>query len=83
MITVVMEQATLAICVREAQHGQVVVTRNGVPVALVVGIEGLDEEQVQYGSSDEFWLMIAERRRQKTVGRAELEAAAPRADPAT
>jgi len=81
MITVGMEQATLDACVREAQHEQVVVTRNGVPVALVVGIAGLDEEQVQRGSSDEFWLMIAERRRQKTIGRTELEADAPRADP--
>jgi len=71
--TVVLEQATLDACVREAQGDRVVVTRNGVPVALVVGVEGLDEEQVQLGSSDEFWQMIVERRRQKTLSRAELE----------
>lgn len=73
MKTVVLEQATLDACVREAQGDRVVVTRNGVPVALVVGVEGLDEEQVQLGSSDEFWQMIVERRRQKTLSRAELE----------
>jgi antitoxin (DNA-binding transcriptional repressor) of toxin-antitoxin stability system len=71
--TVGMEQTTLDTCVRDAQREQVVVTRDGVPVALVVGIEGLDEEQVNLGSSDAFWTMIAERRRQKTLSRAELE----------
>ncbi len=73
MKTVVLEQATLDTCVREAQSERVVVTRNGVPVALVVGVEGLDEEQVQLGSSDDFWQMMVERRRQKTLSRAELE----------
>ena len=73
MKTVGMEQATLDACVREAQGDRVVVTRNGVPVALVVGVEGLDEEQVQLASDDEFWRMIVERRRQKTLSRADLE----------
>lgn len=49
------------------------VTRNGQPVALVVGLEGLDEEQVQLGSSDEFWRLIADRRAQPTLARVELE----------
>jgi antitoxin (DNA-binding transcriptional repressor) of toxin-antitoxin stability system len=71
--TVSVEQATLDACIREAQHERVVVTREGVPVALVVGVEGLDEEQVDLGSSDEFWRLIGERRRQKTVSREELE----------
>ena len=73
MKTVLLEQATLDACVREAQGDRVVVTRNGVPVALVVGVEGLDEEQVQLASSDDFWRMIGERRRQKTLSRADLE----------
>ena len=73
MKTVGLEQTTLDTCVRDAQREQVVVTRNGVPVALVVGVEGLDEEQVNLGSSDAFWTLIAERRRQKTLSRAELE----------
>jgi hypothetical protein len=48
-------------------------TRKGKPVALVVGVEGMDEEQVQLGSSDKFWTLIEKRRRQRTIGRAELE----------
>ena len=77
MIKVGLEQATLEACVVEAQHDRVIVTRNGVPVALVVGVEGLDAEQVLLGSSDPFWRMIAERRSQATMDRAELEASLP------
>jgi antitoxin (DNA-binding transcriptional repressor) of toxin-antitoxin stability system len=49
------------------------VTRKGKPVALVVGVEGLDNEQLQLGSSKKFWKLIEERRRQKTFSRRELE----------
>jgi antitoxin (DNA-binding transcriptional repressor) of toxin-antitoxin stability system len=51
----------------------VVVTRKGKPVALVLGVEGMDEEQIQLGSSGKFWKLIEERRRQKTISRKELE----------
>jgi hypothetical protein len=34
----------------------------------------LDEEQLQLGSSDRFWTLMRERRGQKTISRAELEA---------
>jgi antitoxin (DNA-binding transcriptional repressor) of toxin-antitoxin stability system len=71
--TIGVENATLDACVRDAQRERVVVTRDGVPVALVVGVEGLDEEQVELGASDEFWTLMAERRREKAVSRADLE----------
>jgi len=80
MKTLAAEQTTLDACVREAQRERLVVTRNGVPVALVVGVEGLDEEQVQLASSDEFWTLIGERRRQKTLSRAEVERKSSAAD---
>jgi len=73
MKTIGLEQATLDACVSEAQNERVVITRNGKPVALIVGIEGLDTEQLQLGSSDKFWRLITERRKQKTVSRAVLE----------
>lgn len=73
MKTVGVEQATLDVCVRDAQHDRVLVTREGQPVALIVGIEGMDAEQVELGSNDEFWKMISERRKQKTISRSELE----------
>jgi hypothetical protein len=39
----------------------------------MVGVEGMDEEQLQLGSGDKFWTLIEKRRRQKTIGRADLE----------
>jgi antitoxin (DNA-binding transcriptional repressor) of toxin-antitoxin stability system len=73
MKTIGLEQATLDACINDAQHERVVVTRNGKPVALIIGIEGLDEEQLQLGGSDKFWALITERRTDKTLSRAELE----------
>lgn len=73
MKTVRIEEATLDSCVEDAQHERVVLTRDGSPVALIVGLAGLDEEQVELGSSATFWEMIAERRTQKTISRADLE----------
>ncbi|MDI6782382.1 MAG: hypothetical protein QME49_09825 [bacterium] len=68
-----LEQATLNTCINESQHERLVVTSNGKPVALIVGIEGMDEEQLQLGSSDKFWTLITKRRMQKTISRAKLE----------
>lgn len=73
MKTLGMEQATLDVCVREAQGDRVLVTRDGRPVALVVGLAGMDDEQLQLGASNEFWQLITARRKQRTVTRAELE----------
>ena len=73
MKTVVLEQTNLDVCVNEAQRERVVITRNGKPVALIVGVEGMDAEQLQLGSSDKFWRLIEQRRKQKTISRAELE----------
>ncbi|MBU1318350.1 MAG: type II toxin-antitoxin system prevent-host-death family antitoxin [candidate division Zixibacteria bacterium] len=68
-----LEQSTLDTCVNEAQRERVVITSNGKPIALIVGIEGMDEEQLQLGSSDKFWAFITKRRTQKTISRAKLE----------
>ena len=73
MKVVNLEQTNLDTCVNDAQRERVVITRNGKPVALIVGVEGMDEEQLALGSSEKFWTLIAERRTQKTVSRAEME----------
>lgn len=49
------------------------VVEHGKPVALIVGIEGLDGEQLELASSRRFWSLIEERRRQRTLTREELE----------
>jgi PHD/YefM family antitoxin component YafN of YafNO toxin-antitoxin module len=46
-----------------AQRQRVVVTRNGKPIAIVVGMEHKDAEDFGYMTSPEFWRMIDERRR--------------------
>jgi len=71
--TIGLEHATLETCIKDARRDRVVVTRKGKPVALVLGVEGLDEEQLQLGSSEKFWKLIEERRRQKTISRRTLE----------
>ena len=73
MIQIDLRQATLDTCVNDAQRERIVLTRNGKPVALIIGVEGMDEEQLQLGSSDKFWRLMAERRTQKTMTRAQLE----------
>lgn len=73
MKTLGMEQATLDSCVREAQDDRVLLTRDGRPVAVVVGLGGLDDEQIALGLSEDFWKLIATRRREPTISRAELE----------
>ena len=73
MKVIALQDAKLDDCVQDAQHERVVLTRNGQPVAVVVGIEGMDEEQLALCRSDEFWQLIRERRQQPTLTRAELE----------
>jgi hypothetical protein len=67
------EQANLEECVRDAQHDRVVIMRKDKPVAVLVGVKGLDLEQIQLGHSDEFWKLIKQRRGQKTMTREQLE----------
>ena len=50
-----LKETNLDACVSEAQHEKIVITRNGEPVALVVGVAGLDAEQLELGSNPEFW----------------------------
>ncbi len=67
------EKGNLESCVSQAQQERLVITRKGRPVALLVGVEGMDPEQFELGSSDTFWKLIVKRRRQTTMSRATLE----------
>jgi antitoxin (DNA-binding transcriptional repressor) of toxin-antitoxin stability system len=75
MKTVAVEKSSLDACVTAAQRQRVVLTRQGRPVALMVGLSQMDEEQLELGSSDKFWKLITARRKEKTISRAELEKA--------
>jgi antitoxin (DNA-binding transcriptional repressor) of toxin-antitoxin stability system len=73
MKVVGLQGASLKACINDAQHERVVITQNGKPVALIVGVEGLDAEQLELGTSAEFWKLITQRRRQRTLTREQLE----------
>ena len=73
MKTINLEQASLQNCIKEAQQERVIIIENGKPIALLIGIESMDEEQWQLGNSDEFWQLMTERRTQKTISREQLE----------
>jgi antitoxin (DNA-binding transcriptional repressor) of toxin-antitoxin stability system len=73
MKTVGIQAADLENCIQEAQRENIVITRKGKPVALLIGVEGMDLEQVKLGHSHKFWTLIRERRKQKRLSRAQLE----------
>ena len=60
-------QKKLRECVDTSQKERVVITRHGRPAAVMIGVEGQDLEDVVLETSAEFWRLIEERRREKTV----------------
>jgi len=58
--------------VETAQTERIVLTRHGEPVALVVGLEGMEWEDVVLQTSRPFWKLIEKRRKQKTVSLQEM-----------
>jgi prevent-host-death family protein len=56
-------KARLSEFVDASQRDRVLITRRGKPVALVIGVEGQDIEQIILGSDPAFWKLIEERRR--------------------
>jgi prevent-host-death family protein len=58
-----------------AQTERIVISRDGKPSAVLVGIEAYDAEDLQRATSSEFWRMIGQRRAHgKEVPLAEVEA---------
>ena len=54
-------------CVKAAQRGRVVVTRHGIPTALIIGVEGTDWETLALQTNPSFWRMIEKRRSERTL----------------
>jgi PHD/YefM family antitoxin component YafN of YafNO toxin-antitoxin module len=48
----------------DAKSQRILVTRNGVPFAVVTSVGNKDEEDLELEESPEFWQMIRERRRE-------------------
>jgi prevent-host-death family protein len=53
--------------VRSAQQEQILITQNGKPIALLLGLENFDPEQWNLQFSVEFWEKICDRRQRPTV----------------
>ncbi|HBL11618.1 MAG TPA: hypothetical protein DD379_09460 [Cyanobacteria bacterium UBA11162] len=60
--------------VRSAQEEQILITQNGKPIALLLGLTNFDPEQWNLQLSAEFWQMIGDRRQRATIPLAEVEA---------
>jgi antitoxin (DNA-binding transcriptional repressor) of toxin-antitoxin stability system len=59
----------------DAQRDRVLITRNGKPCAIVIGVEGHDLEEVMLMSNPRFWRMIeASRKDPKTYSIEEVRA---------
>lgn len=60
-------KAGLSAALDEAQHERVLITRNGKPSAIVIGVEGHDYEDVLLMSNPRFWEMIEASRQDPTM----------------
>jgi prevent-host-death family protein len=66
-------KAGLSATLDEAQHDRVLITRNGKPSAIVIGVEGREFEDVLLMSNPRFWEMIeASRGNPRTYSMAEV-----------
>ena len=55
-------------CVVRAQRERVLITKQGRPAALMIGVEGHDLEDVLLMQNPRFWRMIEARRTEPTLG---------------
>jgi prevent-host-death family protein len=76
MKTVALREAkqSLSGYVAHAQRERVLITKHGKPAALVIGVSGQDIEDVLLQQDPDFWRLVEERRRQRTVPLADVRA---------
>jgi prevent-host-death family protein len=67
-------QSNLESVLTSAQKERIVLTRNGKPSVVLIGVENYDGEDLRLASSPEFWQMIEERRRGPSIPLSELKA---------
>lgn len=66
-------QKNIRHCVSESQDDCIMITRNGKPAALIIGVEGVDWESLVFQTSKSFWKMIEKRRKEKTISLNEMK----------
>lgn len=65
-------QRAIKKCVDASQEERVVITRNGKPAALMIGVEGQDWESIALQTSPAFWRLIEKRRKEKSLPLSEV-----------
>jgi len=59
-------------CVETSQSEGVVITRNGKPTSIVIGVEGFDWEDIVIQADPAFWSTMRERRKEKSISADEM-----------
>ena len=65
-------------CVKVSQRDRVIVTRHGIPTALIIGVDGTDWETLALQTNPAFWRLIEKRRAEPTVSLAAVRKLAGR-----
>ena len=73
MNTLDVENAQLRDCIVKSQSEPLVLTHSGTPIAVMLSLNGLDQEQIELGLSSEFWRFIDSRRNRPVISQDELE----------
>jgi hypothetical protein len=60
--------------VEAVQHDRLLITHDGRPMAVVIGIENKGEQDLRLEADPDFWGMIEQRRRRSTVPLQDAEA---------
>ncbi len=55
-----------------AQSDRIVITRQGKPAAVLVGVEGADWETLVLETNAKFWRLVEKRRKQRTLSLTEM-----------
>jgi prevent-host-death family protein len=67
-------QTNLDAVLQSSQKEHILISRDGKPCAILVGVEDYDAEDLRLATSPEFWLMIRQRRNSGgSIPLAELE----------
>ncbi len=67
VIEVASQDAALREWLSQAHGGRLLLTRGGVPAAIVTSVDGLDLEEIATASDPEFWRLINQRRQEPVV----------------
>ena len=70
-------QKSIRKTVEDSQGERIVLTRRGEPVALIIGLEGMDWEDVVLQADPGFWREIEARRKEETIPLSEMRRRPP------